>query len=363
MCRIIFPRGSGVDTSSPSEPEPSVTNESSDFEENEQVVVSNEVKFTHSIFDTSLVSHITPLGELNGGYEEVQTIAGAMINLKPEAFANGKEIEVRAPTNMALESYAYFRSPNDGQLNWALIFRISPELLIKFDHITRTTQKIIDGTTTTPKDNSREEYPRNRVFLTAGEVFAYTSGTSMAHNWNIYLTDTRHKNNFINSQRFTADDAGRKMLTAVCPFDFYSDEMKAGFLDLMGYSKAGQSATCGDVSRDVAGTLSGMWHFSSSYISGTSGQLDGMYASPLSVIKNSAGEITIDQVNNMRLDISSSNPTNKDPAEITGEHCYQLTNGYAYFKVVSSQEMQFAYSSSGSCPSSFPTTGAKRYYR
>ena len=70
---------------------------------------SPEIAFTHLFFDPNLVSHITPLGELNGGYEEAQTIAGVMVNIKPEVVEGGsKEIEVRAPTDMTLEKYAYY---------------------------------------------------------------------------------------------------------------------------------------------------------------------------------------------------------------------------------------------------------------
>ena len=328
--------------------------------ENDETVASNEVQFTHEIFDPDLVSHITPLGELNGGYEEAQAIAGIMINLKQET--GGKEIEVRAPTDMTLENYAYYKSPNDGQLGWTLIFRISPEVRIKFDHITRVTQEIVDATTTAPEDTSAEQYPKRAVSMKTGDIFAYTSGTPTAHNWNIYVTDTRQKNGFINSKRYASYHAGQKMLTARCPFDFYSDSMKSEFLALMGYSRAGQSQTCGSASRDVEGTISGMWHFSPDYLTSRSEQLDGVYASPLSIIKNSAGEITIDQVNNMRLDIQPESVAFKDPAEVTGEHCYQLKNGYAYFKIIDNMTMDFYYSDKANCPSSFPP-GGKRYYR
>src|SRR3989344_7325539 len=80
-----------------------------DKEENQMLAQNSEEKipekkenepeiviFTNQIFDPKLVSHITPLGELNGGYEEAQTIAGVMINLKTEAVDGGKEIEVHA---------------------------------------------------------------------------------------------------------------------------------------------------------------------------------------------------------------------------------------------------------------------------
>lgn len=321
------------------------------------------VTFTYPIFDPELVKNITPLGELMGGYEEATALAGVMINLKPEAYEGGKDMEVKAPTDMTLQSYAHFIDTNDGSENWALIFSLSPQLTLRLDHITRVSQKITDVAPTAPKNNSTEDYPKRKASFKAGEVVAFTSGTKLAHNWNIYLTDTKHQNDFINTARYQNSMAGQRLLNARCPFDFYPEEMKTKFTRLLGYSKPGQSSDCGNPSKDIKGTLSGMWHFSSDPKSGISEQLDGIYASPLSVFKNSAGEVTIDQVNNQRLDITPENKTNEDPKKITTEHCYQVTSGYAYFKVVSDQEMKVAYSSSGNCPTTFPTTQAKTYYR
>lgn len=319
--------------------------------------------FTEPIFDPSLIKNITPLGELMGGYEEAQTLAGVMINIKPEALANGKEIEVRAPTDMHLLYYAFFKSPVDNQEGWTLIFKLTPDIELKFDHITSVSQKIIDATTSTPSQNSAEQNSKKEVILKAGEVFAYTSGTSMAHNWNIYLIDKAFKNNFIKPERYSHERAAQRLYHGRCVFDFYQDNLRQQFINLMGYSKAGQAQDCGSVSKDVAGTISGMWHLDKNPESGISEKLDGIYASPLSVFKNSAGQVTIDQVDNRRLDVEPNNLTNKDPKEMKKEHCYQLSPGYAYFKVISDTEMQFAYSNSSSCPATFPENSAKTYYR
>lgn len=346
------------------ESEPERPENSSDVsnvvEEVSQNALEAPLVFTHEIFDPDFASHITPLGELNGGYSEAQTIGGVMVNLKPEAYANNNEIEVRAPTDMILERYAYWSS--GGEKGWVLHFRVSPDVVLKYDHITRASDGVMDATTRTPSSDSRDQFLTKPLAVKAGEVVAYTSGTSLAHNWNIYLTDATQENNFANRERLTKDEAGRRLLTARCPFDFYPEDLKREYMDLMGYSRAGQSQTCGTASRDVSGTLSGMWHFSPDAETGLREELDGIYASPLSVFRNSAGETVVHQVDNRRLDIQADEPTNKDPAKITSEHCYRTDGGYAFFKVVSATEMKFAYSDSGSCPSALPAS-SKTYYR
>lgn len=319
--------------------------------------------FTEPIFDPSLIKNITPLGELMGGYEEAQALAGVMINIKPEALSGRKEIEVRAPTDMHLLYYAFFKSPVDNEESWTLIFKLSQDIELKFDHITSVSQKIIDATTSNPSQSSAEQSPKKEVSLKAGEVFAHTSGTSMAHNWNIYLIDKSYKNNFIKPERYSNERAAQRLYHGRCVFDFYQDNLKQQFINLMGYNKAGQAKDCGSISKDVAGTISGMWHLDKNPGSGISEKLDGIYASPLSVFKNSAGQVTIDQVDNKRLDIEPENPTNKDPEEIKTEHCYQLSSGYAYFKIISDTQMQFSYSNSSSCPAIFPEAQSKTYYR
>lgn len=324
-------------------------------------VPSGSVVFTHAIIDPSTLSFITPLGELNGGYEEAQTIAGVMLNFKQEAVTSNKEIEVKAPTDMTLESYSWHNVPYAPGSNWALIFRLSNDLTIKFDHISRASDTIKTVTEASSKDSSAEISPKQRLTVKAGEVIGYTFGTVPAHNWNIYLFDSRHKNSFINQKRYEGSGTGKKLINAKCVFDFYANDLKNSYLSLMGYNKAGQSSTCGLVSRDVTGTASGMWHLSTD---GFKEERDELYTAPLSIIKNSAGEITIDQIGDQRIDIRSGNPTLKDPAEVRDAHCYQADNnkGYIFVKIVSESQMNVAAASTGSCPSELPSS-TKAYYR
>lgn len=326
------------------------------------------IKFSENIFDPATTSFIGPLGELNGGYEEATATAGITINIKPEAVTGGKMIEVKAPTAMSLDNYAYYKVGSEPN-TWTLYFRLSPTLTMRMDHILRASDKIVEATTSTPKSDSRSESPKRKVSFKAGEIVAYTSGTANAHNWNIYVFDDGHQNKFINQARYENSSAGKQMLQAACVFDYYEPAAKAAYIALMGARKAGESSTCGEVSRDKAGTLSGMWHFSADSKQGMEIGKDGRYESPFSIYKNSAGVISINQIDGKRIDVEPGARTNKDPAEVTSEHCYEGSDaymrpaGYVYLKLVDDKQMSLAYSPIGSCPASFPTSSAKTYYR
>lgn len=322
----------------------------------------SEPVFSAKIFDQAQVAYITPLGELNGGYEESSTIAGVMINNK-----DANEIPVYAPTKMTLDSYSYHVLETEPP-NWALDFKIDDETSINFHHLSTAVSKIVEVTTDTPKLNdSRTNPPKKKITFEAGELIATTSGTSKAHNWNIYLYNQNTKNAFTNQARYEKDSSsvGQRLITGKCPFDYYDASVKQEFLALMGYSAPGQSADCGSISSDVAGTLSGMWHFQAENVGN---DYDGAYANPFSIYMTSDKTIVLADINKIQPRLASKNSTYKDPALVTDSHCYNLTDssnraiGFAYFKIVSATEMQMSYGNN-TCPAEFPATGAKTYYR
>ncbi|KKQ35325.1 MAG: hypothetical protein US52_C0028G0003 [candidate division WS6 bacterium GW2011_GWA2_37_6] len=333
----------------------------------DEVKEDNSLVFTHDIFDTSRVSTIGPLGELNGGADEAQALNGVLITIDHEYGENPKKMAVYAPQDMRLEFYSYHTYGNEPP-GWSLGFAFDENVKMKIDHITEVSQKIMDATTTKPLANdSSEKYPKTAVEVKAGELIAYTTGTSLAHNWNIYIYEKTNENYFVNLDRYKNSQAGNVYLTAVCPFKYYSGEMQAKYIALMGQSAPGQSADCGNASNDVEGTLAGMWHLNKEEITYN---YDGNYANPVSIYANSANEVIIAEVNRKNYRIAANSKTYKDPESIIGEHCFSLVNkdygvtsGYAYFKIVSDTEMKMVYKGTGSCPTAFPASGAKTYYR
>ncbi len=326
---------------------------------------SKKVRFTSRIFEPTKVNSIIPLGELNGGYIESQTINGITINIKTDAQRNAEPIEVYAPVDMTLEDYSYFADGTNAP-QWHLGFRISESVKLSFDHISEATEII--KSVTPPTVNSAYVSPTRRLAFRAGDLVAKTSGTNEAHNWNIYLRDESKTNTFVNQERYDKLKDRYSFVNAACPFDYYEENIRQEFLALMGHYKAGESKNCGSNSRDVKGSIAGMWHLTQD---GVQEAYDGQYASPFSIYKTSANELILYEINRKRYIIGEKNQTYKDPALVTDSHCYNLTqyghevstNGYAYFKVLSDTKMQLSYKSTGACPATFPENSTMIYYR
>ena len=328
------------------------------------------VVFTHGIFDLNEVKNITPIGELNGGYWEFQSFAGVMMNLKVDSNREAGMTNIYAPKDMSLVSYSYHDIPGSNDPTWALTFELTPGVTMTMHHVQEAGEKITKATTTVPADNSREIYLETPLRFEAGEYMARTAGTPQAHNWNIYVYDENLKNQFVRQERYEQDSLGQEMLTATCVFDFYPENMREPYKALYGYTEPGQSETCGTVSRDVKGSIAGLWYFTEDPIEGIIQEKEGVYAGPLAVYKASDDTIVLHEINDGGHEIYPETNSYKDPSEITGEHCYALTDnyyfkpaGYAYFKVIDDYTMKLSYSSDGSCPDSFPASNARTYYR
>ncbi|MCH7492827.1 hypothetical protein IID19_04575 [Patescibacteria group bacterium] len=332
---------------------------------------SAAVVFTKDMFDVNQVSHITPLGELNGGYIESQTLSGVMINLRLDSNRNADFIDIFAPTDMSLESYAYTDFGGTGDADWSLTFNIAQGVTMIIHHVREAGEKITSATTTTP--NTADSHTTNvspPIAFEAGEYIGRTDGTALAHNWNIYVYDNNTNNKFAKQERYKVNEAGDRMRTATCVFSYYPEDLRKAYEVLYGYSFAGQSATCGQVARDVPGTIAGLWYFSDTPSEGIVQDKDGVYTTPLALYTVSDDTVIIHEVDGRRLDIAPQNNSYIKPSNIITEHCYTLvTNfdntpaGWAYFKLVDDDTMQLAYNDSGSCPSTFPDDNSKTYYR
>lgn len=330
------------------------------------------VVFTHPIFNPEEIDFVSPLGESNGGYIEVQPLGGMTINIKKELAEKGP-INIYAPADMELVAYAHTLMEPELQADWSLYFRINDDLSLVIHHVKNANQKIIDVVGNNPKKNdSRTTDVRwpNEIKFKAGEIIGTTTGTSKAHNWNVYLYDKQVKNQFVNQKRYESSQVGERLLTSACFFDYYQDEkIKSAFYSLLGRSKPGETKNCGTPSKDRKGTISGLWHAKLDGID--MGSYDGPYADPFSVYLRSDNNITIYELNKKAYTVYSNNPSHKDPAAITDSHCYLLTDdwnpneykGYAYFKVDSDTQMSVAFSPTGSCPAAFPNIQTKTYYR
>lgn len=347
-------------------------NPSNPISRNTNPTTAAPVKFTHPIFNPEDIDWVSPLGESNGGYIEVQPLSGMTVNIKKDVAQKGP-IEVYAPTDLELVAYAHTIMEPEPGADWSLYFKINDELSLVLHHIKNASPKIVDVVGSNPKKNdSRTTDVRwpNEIKFKAGEVIGTTAGTSMAKNWNIYLYDRSVKNQFVNQKRYESNHTGERLVTAACIFDYYQDQkIKDSFYTLLGTTKPGQTKNCGSSSKDKRGTLSGLWHLKKDGID--FGSYDGDYADPFSVYSRADKSVVIYEMAKKTFIINTTNPTYKTPETITDSHCYLLTDnsnpneykGYAFFKIDSDTQISVFYSPSGSCPATFPETQTKMYYK
>ncbi len=324
-----------------------------------------KIVFTEHMFELDKVDYIVPLGELEGGWEEREVNNMALVNIKRTGDHGSPSLKMKiyAPTEMSLVFYSYY-GYGDYSPTWTLVFEINSDKTLKLSALTDVPDTIKNkvGTEFT-KGEIRLQTP---LLFNAGDVIGYAGGTAEYRNWDVLFYDKTHTNKFVNQERYEKDYMGERYRTAICAFDLYPDDMRKEYVKFYGFNAPGLTTDCGSASKDVVGTLSGIWHFSKQ---GLNKEERGDFTSPLFIYNNSAGGTSLGYVNIKRYKIYKDNPTNKDPSEITNEHCYNLVSawdnspeGYAFFKLVSDTEMQLATVNKGVCPSNFPND-YETYYR
>lgn len=168
--------------------------------------------FTNDITDMSRVNYIGPPPTM-----------GAGPSLKTHSYigTDHARVPVYAPAAMTLESGSHYVGGP-----YMMEFRVSCEVNVRFGHITEPVEAIKNLLPSEPKQDSRTEVLPPLTFA-AGELVGYTTGTSAAGNWDygVYNSAVRNRYgddpNWSNSTTYT---------TAVCPFDYFSDNLRAAYV-------------------------------------------------------------------------------------------------------------------------------------
>lgn len=350
LCRTIFP------IEKP-------TTDNIDLITNEETEdCSSDIIFTHYLVDPKFVYSVSQIGSVGGANSEI--IGRSYIAVKDE-FTNQK-VPIYAPTDMTLAYASYYSSPNhiEGLLpDYGLAFEIKCGKRMSLAHVKEVIPQIKDKLPTTPQNKSAYNYPINIEFK-AGDLIGYYIKGPGSVAFDFIVDDSKIKNKFANQERYEAGH-GHNTLHSICPYDLYSGEMKEAYYNLL------PGIECGTMERDKIGTIAGQWFLNLDPNTGMGDyKKDGDYGNPLPIAMTperiSIGHVGTDNI----IWIYPNNPTHKDPKEIMTEYCYQNypttpdnAQGYVYFKIVDNMTMDVYYSEIGNCPSSFPTTGVKRYYR
>lgn len=303
-------------------------------------------QFSAFVTDMSKVRVVIPLGSANG--DEIKN--RVYLHTGPS-----DSVPVYAPADGIIDAGAFYQETSSSQSEYWFEMVVSCEVRATLDHITDPVDKIKAVFPLSPASSSVSQELTGNVVVSAGELLGQTTGTQAAGSWDFVVTNTTHVNNFVNQQRYeTAPNLGTKIISD-CPFDYYSASMQNTYFALFG-SQNGTlvaSTDCRSVSRDKAGTIAGAWFLDS----GT----DETYKSQIAIAMELDGEVRL-ALSSVNLVLGTANSTHADPESVTGEHCYSDGGNYAYFRNLSTTQMDLAIGS-GTCPSSFPSSGFKTYSR
>ncbi|MEP6654598.1 MAG: hypothetical protein ABJA82_14650, partial [Myxococcales bacterium] len=333
--------------------------------------------FTADVTDVNSLATVGPLPALAGGAAfEIRSY----MQVK-DSYA-GIKVPIYAPTDMTIQASSHYTDPlhdpgdTDYHGEWGLVFEATCTTQVSFAHIREVVPEIAAVTVPSTMTGSAGELVSHTVDFKAGDIIGYYIRGPGYFAWDFIVTDSTVTNQFINMPRYL--DGQLKFLHGICPFDPYPLAMRQKYLDILGTNLnppvAGRK--CGTLVHDVAGTAAGVW-FHSPYTGGGADEARRASGNPLSLFKAETDVVFIadldgdtDKVGFATYRIETFNPTYRNPEEITTSYCYERhsnpgspADGWVYVKVLADAQLAVAYSLEGACPETFPSTGARIYYR
>ncbi len=348
-------------------------NESNKYENQEIIENKNqncEAQFTEYLVDPKYVQKVGQVGVVHGFGKTI--VERSYISVKEEF--REQRIPIYAPADMTLIAGARYKVSSDPNYldDYVLKFDAGCNVEVVLGHVKGVVDQI--GVQLTNVKNDSREDMLNPVKFKAGEEigYYYQQASGGVAGFDFIVRDRKIINQFINQERYSNRRADN-LISGVCPYDLYTGDKKEAYYNLLGGGGGTvfKVKNCGNASRDVAGAISGMW-FLNKEVTGSiyDYYMEGEYGSPVSITGDEE-RISMGNLGNQEpvIYIWSNNPTYKLPEKVTTQHCYQrysnsnMPEGYVYFKVVDNATIDIFYSSSGTCPSSFPSSGSKRYYK
>ena len=325
--------------------------------------------FTAYLVDPSYVQKVGQVGVVHGS--GLYIVERSYISIKNEF--RGEKIPIYAPVNMSLRSGSHYQNPaatGTALPDYALWFDVGCDVEVNLAHLKEVVEPIAAQLQEVKSDSRSSQL--SPIPFQAGDLIGYfISNEGDVAGFDFIVRDKKVVNVFINPERYSGYRASN-LINGVCPYDYFDPVKKQEYYTLLG----GGGGTlfsikdCGHSSRDVTGTISGMWFLDEEpQESIYEGYKDGDYGSTLSIVGDEE-RITIGNLGPTPVSwVYPTNPTHMLPEKVTNEHCYQFDGyapgqyaGWAYFKLVSPTQIQAAYSPSGTCPDSFPGNG-KTYYK
>lgn len=332
---------------------------------------TDPVVFTEYVMDTAQIKVVAQIGSIGGGNTE---IIGRSYVFAKDGLQN-QRLPIRAPADLVIVAAKHYLppgAPTTGYVpDWSLYLDAGCGVTMEMYHVKDVSDSLKAVADTAIYANSAWESLPRRVPVKAGDIIGWYIPGLNSVAWDFILRNDSVTNMFANQARYTARNSN--ILHTVCPYDLFEPAKKAAY-----YAKLGSvtgipvpGTDCGTVERDVPGTPAGQWFFDSAFTAGPGMlQKDGFYGDPFPNIIAPDSTVMFGHIgpsNDVR--IQRDNPTWKRPRDIATEWCYQVyptpttPDGWLWLRMERADKMSTAYSPTGTCPTNFPTSGFKTYYR
>ena len=156
--------------------------------------------------------------------------------MKPHGFLDNipsaGEVPVYAPVDSYLIDYDYYYGYWGGAI-YTFKFQVSCEVAYYFDHLSAVADKIGAFTPEVPANDSQGTTISPPLFFRAGELIGYTGTNQDSRNWDFALLNTGRWNPLPTVPYVYSPNADRYRF-AVCPYEYFDEEMKAEYMTLLG---------------------------------------------------------------------------------------------------------------------------------
>lgn len=238
-------------------------------------------------------------------------------------------------------------------------FQVSCDVSFWFDHISRLAEPFASLAPVEGVRDTRNAAVPIEVEVAGGDLIGWTSGTDPAHVWDFVMIDATRTTVFANQERYENTGDLRNLLHAVCPYDYYDEDMRRAYVAKFAWwgGSAGAPQCGGPV--DVPGSLAGGWFQSPFDASVPFAPADwGVVA------KVEADGFAYIVGPDWEVRSNPQDPLFADPKTVTTDHCYQHWGSparWAYLRLLSATELAASHGL-GACPASMPAE-YRSYYR
>lgn len=165
-------------------------------------------------------NHITDIAKIN--YIVPPPTMGAGPSLKTHSYIGTDHalVPVYVPAAATLKSGSHYTGGP-----YMIEFQISCEVRIRFGHITNPVDAIKNLLPKEPQSDSRTQ-ELGPISFAAGELVGYTTGTSMAGNWDYGVYNSATSNRYASDPDWNNSSV---YTTAVCPFDYFAPDLKSAY--------------------------------------------------------------------------------------------------------------------------------------